>query len=268
MVSTRSAERPSPFRAMRVSRPAGSARLPRSRREVRADALGGGVRRARARRRRRWSGRRRGRCTTSTPTSTSASATSSCGDWSLRDPGSVSTFATADWVPTQWLPQMVMAQTEDWFGLAGVAWLSGLLVPGPRAGRCTWACRRQAEPLVARRSSSLVALRACTAGLVDAAAACSATSSSSSPPRAWLRARETAGRRWLAGATHLGVDDVPRHVAGRDRHRRWSRWPGWRSTGATPARRSCGCSPCRSLSALAVAADPGRARACSARCSR
>src|SRR6186997_972139 len=41
------------------------------------------------------------------------------GDWSLRDPGSVNTFATQDWVPTQWLPQVVMAQTEDWVGLAG-----------------------------------------------------------------------------------------------------------------------------------------------------
>jgi hypothetical protein len=47
--------------------------------------------------------------------------------WSLRHPGSVSTFATADWVPTQWLSEVVMAKAEDWFGLAGVAWLSGLL---------------------------------------------------------------------------------------------------------------------------------------------
>src|SRR5690242_5581095 len=47
--------------------------------------------------------------------------------WSLRHPGSVSTFATSDWVPTQWLSEVVMARTEDWFGLSGVAWLSGLL---------------------------------------------------------------------------------------------------------------------------------------------
>ena len=55
------------------------------------------------------------------------------GDWSLTDPGSVTTFGTNDWVPTQWLPQVVMAQVEDWFGLAGVAWLSGLMLhrPGP-----------------------------------------------------------------------------------------------------------------------------------------
>ena len=48
--------------------------------------------------------------------------------WSLRDPGTVSTFATAHWVPTQWLPEIVMAKVEDSFGLAGVAWLSGLQI--------------------------------------------------------------------------------------------------------------------------------------------
>lgn len=48
------------------------------------------------------------------------------GHWSLQDPGSVSSLATADWVPTQWLPEVVMAWIEDHTGLAGVAWLSGL----------------------------------------------------------------------------------------------------------------------------------------------
>ena len=50
--------------------------------------------------------------------------------WSLRHPGSVSSFATASWVPTQWLPEVVMARTEQWFGLAGVAWLFGLMIVG------------------------------------------------------------------------------------------------------------------------------------------
>ncbi|MEI5673688.1 MULTISPECIES: hypothetical protein [unclassified Nocardioides] len=68
--------------------------------------------------------------------------------WSLRDPGSVSTFATADWVPTQWLPQVTMAAVEDRLGLAGVAWLSGLAFV---ALALTWyaVARRWAEPLVA-----------------------------------------------------------------------------------------------------------------------
>jgi hypothetical protein len=50
--------------------------------------------------------------------------------WSLRHPGSVSSFATASWKPTQWLPEIVMAKTEGWFGLAGVAWLLGLMLVG------------------------------------------------------------------------------------------------------------------------------------------
>ena len=68
--------------------------------------------------------------------------------WSLRDPGTVTPFATREWLPTQWAPQMVMAWMEDWWGLAGVAWLAG-----------TWyllfalalyvAARREAPALVA-----------------------------------------------------------------------------------------------------------------------
>ena len=50
--------------------------------------------------------------------------------WSLRHPGHVTTWATADWVPTQWLPQEVMARFEAWFGLPGVAWLAGLQFVG------------------------------------------------------------------------------------------------------------------------------------------
>jgi hypothetical protein len=68
--------------------------------------------------------------------------------WSLRHPGSVSTFATAHWVPTQWLSEIVMAKTEDWFGLAGVAWLSGLLEVLLFLAVYA-AARSRAEPLVA-----------------------------------------------------------------------------------------------------------------------
>ncbi len=68
--------------------------------------------------------------------------------WSLRHPGSVSTFATRDWVPTQWLSEIVMARTEDWFGLAGVAWLSGFLEIALFLTLYV-VCRDRAEPLVA-----------------------------------------------------------------------------------------------------------------------
>lgn len=85
------------------------------------------------------------------------------GGWSLRDPGSVTTFGTAHWVPTQWLPQVVMARTEDAFGLAGVAWLFGLLFLS-LALSLYWCCRRLAEPLVC---AVLVALTlvACSPGI-------------------------------------------------------------------------------------------------------
>lgn len=85
------------------------------------------------------------------------------GAWSLRHPGSVTTFATADWLPTQWLPQIVMAQFEEWFGLPGVAWLAGLQFL-TLALTLWWACRRQAEPAVAALIVVL-ALVACTSGM-------------------------------------------------------------------------------------------------------
>ncbi len=116
------------------------------------------------------------------------------GAWSPRDPGSVSTLATADWVPTQWLSQVVMAQTEDWFGLPGVAWLSGLLFLS-LALAVYWACRRRAEPAVAALLT-LLALVACTSGismrpqLVSYLLVVATTA-------AWLRARDTGRAPWL-----------------------------------------------------------------------
>lgn len=48
--------------------------------------------------------------------------------WALRHPGHVSTLGQRDWVPTQWASQVAMAATESAFGLAGVVWLTGLVV--------------------------------------------------------------------------------------------------------------------------------------------
>jgi len=115
------------------------------------------------------------------------------GAWSLRHPGSVSTHATQDWLPTQWLPEVVMAQTEEWWGLAGVAWLSGLLFLS-LAGALYAACRRQAEPVVAALVVAL-ALEACTRGLsmrpqVISYVLVVVTTA------AWLRARETGRPPW------------------------------------------------------------------------
>jgi hypothetical protein len=85
------------------------------------------------------------------------------GGWSPRHPGSVSTFATADWVPTQWLSEIVMAKTEDWLGLAGVAWLSGLLEILLFLGLYA-AARARADALVAMPVTAL-ALYAMESGL-------------------------------------------------------------------------------------------------------
>ena len=116
------------------------------------------------------------------------------GHWSLRHPGSVSSFATARWVPTQWLPEIVMAQLEEWFGLPGVAWLSGLLFLS-LALTVYWACRRQAEPVVAALLVVLT-LIACTPGvsmrpqLISYVLVVVTTAS-------WLRARGTGRAPWL-----------------------------------------------------------------------
>src|SRR6478609_5580922 len=54
--------------------------------------------------------------------------------WSLRDPGTVSTFATAHWVPTQWLPEIAMAKVEDWSGLQILALAATLYLVSRRWG--------------------------------------------------------------------------------------------------------------------------------------
>jgi hypothetical protein len=113
--------------------------------------------------------------------------------WSLRDPGSVSNFATAHWVPTQWLPEVVMAKTEDWFGLAGVAWLSGVQILALAATLY----------LVSRRWGS----RSLVASLVLVAMSASYLSLSMRPQilsyvflvvtlGAWLRTRDDGRLRW------------------------------------------------------------------------
>lgn len=52
------------------------------------------------------------------------------GHWSLTDPGSVTRFATAHWVPTQWSSQIAMAAAEKVGGLGAVAWLFGVVLIG------------------------------------------------------------------------------------------------------------------------------------------
>jgi hypothetical protein len=113
--------------------------------------------------------------------------------WSLRHPGSVSSFATASWLPTQWLPEIVMAKTDQWFGLAGVAWLLGLILVGLLATLYLLA-RRGVGPLAA-------------AGLAAAALFVASVNLSMRPQvlsfllvavttAAWLRTRDDKRIRW------------------------------------------------------------------------
>lgn len=84
-------------------------------------------------------------------------------DWSLRDPGHVTSWATADWVPTQWLVQEVMARLDAAFGLPGVAWYAGFQFV--LLAVVLYLCaRRWAEPVVAA-PLLVLALLACSPGL-------------------------------------------------------------------------------------------------------
>ena len=110
--------------------------------------------------------------------------------WSLRHPGSVSTFATADWLPTQWLSEAVMARTEEWLGLAGVAWLFGVQL----------IALMTTLYLVARRwVDPLLAVLLTTAALVAASKGLSMRPQTLSfllvavTAAAWMRTREDGG---------------------------------------------------------------------------
>ena len=113
--------------------------------------------------------------------------------WSLRHPGSVSTFATADWLPTQWLSEVVMARTEEWFGLAGVAWLFGAQL----------VALMTTLYLVARRwVDPLLAILLTTGALVAASKGLSMRPQTLSfllvavTAAAWMRTREDGRLRW------------------------------------------------------------------------
>jgi hypothetical protein len=123
------------------------------------------------------------------------------GGWSLRHRGSVGTVATGRWVATQWRRGIVMARTEQWFGLAGLAWLSGLMEIGLFAALYV-AARDRANPFVAISLTGL-ALFAMQTGLSMRPQVLSyllvAVVTS-----AWLRTRHDGRIRWwLVAVTWL-----------------------------------------------------------------
>jgi hypothetical protein len=68
--------------------------------------------------------------------------------WSFSQTEAWTPFATAPWVRTQWLPELLLSWMNTAFGLAGVAWLfgAGLMVI---VAVLYLVCRRQAGTLAA-----------------------------------------------------------------------------------------------------------------------
>lgn len=85
------------------------------------------------------------------------------GDWSLGDPGSMSSHATRDWVPTQWLAQIGMAEVEDLAGPSGVVWLAGTVFIA--YALTLYAVARRVAPPIAASLVALIAFVASTGGL-------------------------------------------------------------------------------------------------------
>lgn len=79
--------------------------------------------------------------------------------WSIRNPGHLGPFDTADWVPTQWLAQIGMATLEDRTGLGGVMWVAGTLVLA-LALAIYLCCRVTTAPLPAAFATILACLAA------------------------------------------------------------------------------------------------------------
>jgi hypothetical protein len=77
--------------------------------------------------------------------------------WSIRNPGHLGAFDSANWTPTQWLPQIAMAATESAFGLAGVVFLAGAVQVGLIV-LVYVLCRRDASPLPAALATGLAFL--------------------------------------------------------------------------------------------------------------
>lgn len=114
--------------------------------------------------------------------------------WSLRHPGSVSSFATREWLPTQWLPQVLMAWGEEQGGLAAVAWMSGAQL-ATLALVVAWVCRRRAD-LVVVAFVVPVTLAACWPALSMRPQVLTYAFMALAV-HAWWRAAETGARPWL-----------------------------------------------------------------------
>ncbi|WGY00006.1 hypothetical protein QI633_15815 [Nocardioides sp. QY071] len=78
-------------------------------------------------------------------------------DWSIAHPGQLSSASTNDWVPTQWLPQVVLSQLDDSFGTTGLVLAFAVLVVA-FATATYLLLRRHAGPSVAITLTVVVVL--------------------------------------------------------------------------------------------------------------
>lgn len=77
--------------------------------------------------------------------------------WAISDPGQLSPFATQPWVATQWTLEVLASYVEDWFGLLGIAVLTGLALVV--LAQVLWsAARMVSEPLPAALTAALALL--------------------------------------------------------------------------------------------------------------
>jgi len=83
--------------------------------------------------------------------------------WAPWNPGSVTPYATREWLPSQWLSQVAMAAVENLWGLEGVVWLSGAVMILYTVVVLR-ACRRESSLLVAA-TLTIVVLAASTPSL-------------------------------------------------------------------------------------------------------
>ena len=115
------------------------------------------------------------------------------GAWSLQNPSSPTVFGTQEWVPTQWLPQVLMAQVEDWTGLAGVAFLQGLFHLGLALG--LWLLARSRTGPLGAACVLAIALLASSPGLSMRPQVLSYLLVAITTA-AWLRTRDDGRPRW------------------------------------------------------------------------
>lgn len=77
-------------------------------------------------------------------------------NWRVYDPGTLSPFADAPWVPTQWVLEIAASWLVDRFGLGAVAWLTGVGVVA--LGAALWHANRVRSGTLAASVATAMAL--------------------------------------------------------------------------------------------------------------